>query len=158
MCPLCLTWKFPQEMGRAKWCCRGGELIDVIAPWTQPTPEFRALCLDSSGAVIEFRASSRKYNNEVSFGSYGINYGAAKTLPVPSFFNNKWPHILSCSIRRGRRATKILHLRPNVHSRHAIETRDTQNSSRVHRGKEQPRKSFETIWRSFRYRATHRVH
>jgi len=85
MCPLCLTWKFPQEMGRAKWCCRGGELIDVIAPWTQPTPEFRALCLDNSRAAIEFRASSRKYNNEVSFGSYGINYGAAKNLPVPSF-------------------------------------------------------------------------
>ena len=85
MCPLCLTWKFPQEMGRAKWCCRGGELIDVIAPWTQPTPEFRALCLDNTRAAIDFRASSRKYNNEVSFGSYGINYGAAKTLPVPSF-------------------------------------------------------------------------
>jgi len=90
MCPLCLTWKFPQEMGRAKWCCRGGELIDVIAPWTQPTPEFRALCLDNSRAAIEFRASSRKYNNEVSFGSYGISYGAAKNLPVPSFFNNKF--------------------------------------------------------------------
>ena len=86
MCPLCLTWKFPQEMGRAKWCCRGGELIDVIAPWTQPTPEFRALCLDNSRAAIEFRASSRKYNNEVSFGSNGINYGATKNLPVPSFF------------------------------------------------------------------------
>jgi hypothetical protein len=23
-CSICKTWKFPQEMGRKKWCCKGG--------------------------------------------------------------------------------------------------------------------------------------
>ena len=84
-CPVCKTWKFPQEMGRKKWCCKGGNLIDVITPWTQPTDDFRQLCLNTSKLAIEFRFHCRQYNNEVSFASYGINYGKEVDLPKPSF-------------------------------------------------------------------------
>ena len=84
-CSICKTWKFPQEMGRKKWCCKGGNLIDVITPWTQPTADFRQLCLNMSRLATEFRFHCRQFNNEVSFASYGINYGKEEDLPTPSF-------------------------------------------------------------------------
>ena len=84
-CSICKTWKFPQEMGRKKWCCKGGNLIDVITPWTQPTDDFRQLCLNTSRLATEFRFHCRQFNNEVSFASYGINYGKEEDLPTPSF-------------------------------------------------------------------------
>jgi len=34
---------------------------------------------------MEFRFQCRQYNNEVSFASYGINYGEEANLPTPSF-------------------------------------------------------------------------
>ena len=72
-------------MGRKKWCCKGGNLIDVITPWTQPTDDFRQLCLNMSRLATEFRFHCRQFNNEVSFASYGINYGKEEDLPTPSF-------------------------------------------------------------------------
>ena len=86
-CSICKTWKFPQEMGRKKWCCKGGNLIDVITPWTQPTDDFRQLCLNMSRLATEFRFHCRQFNNEVSFASYGINYGKEEDLPTPSFIH-----------------------------------------------------------------------
>ena len=73
-CSICKTWKFPQEMGRKKWCCKGGNLIDVITPWTQPTDDFRHLCLDASRSAMEFRFQCRQFNNEVRFASYGFTH------------------------------------------------------------------------------------
>jgi len=42
-------------------------------------------CLNTSKLAIEFRFHCRQYNNEVSFASYGINYGKEVDLPKPSF-------------------------------------------------------------------------
>jgi hypothetical protein len=41
---------------------------------TQPTDDFRHLCLSASRSATEFRFQCRQFNNEVSFASYGFTH------------------------------------------------------------------------------------
>ena len=78
-CSICKTWKFPQEMGRKKWCCKGGNLIDVITPWTQRN--LRTIFDISVLTRLDRRRSSG--SNAANLTTKSVSPHMA--LPTPSF-------------------------------------------------------------------------
>jgi hypothetical protein len=44
-CPHCRTYLFPQEVSKAMWCCKKGQMLSLYKPWTQPTDEYREHCI-----------------------------------------------------------------------------------------------------------------
>ncbi len=61
-CPHCRTYLFPQEVSKAMWCCKKGQMLSLFKPWTQPTDECRSHCIGNFANAKLFRLHSRALN------------------------------------------------------------------------------------------------
>ena len=84
-CKFCRAWLFWPETSQKEWCCGQGKYLPQMNPWTQPTDEFRELCIGTSTNAKLFRANSRKLNNENSFASWGVKWGQEAEEKYPNF-------------------------------------------------------------------------
>ncbi len=84
-CPHCRTYLFPQEVSIAVWCCKKGQMLSLYKPWTQPTDEYRNLCIGNFPDAKLFRLHSRALNLTFSFAVFGIKYGAVDQSFAPPY-------------------------------------------------------------------------
>jgi hypothetical protein len=85
-CPHCRTYLFPQEVSKAMWCCKKGQMLSLYKPWTQPTDEYRNHCIGNFPDAKLFRLHSRALNLTFSFAAFGIKYGAVDQSFAPPYF------------------------------------------------------------------------
>ena len=85
-CPHCRTYLFPQEVSKAMWCCKKGQMLSLYKPWTQPTDEYRSHCIGNFPNAKLFRLHSRALNLTFSFAAFGIKYGAVDQSFAPPYF------------------------------------------------------------------------
>ena len=79
-CPHCRTYLFPQEVSKAMWCCKKGQMLSLYKPWTQPTDEYRGHCIGNFANAKLFRLHSRALNLTL------IAYRCKRRLPIPTKF------------------------------------------------------------------------
>jgi hypothetical protein len=85
-CSHCRTYLFPQEVSKAMWCCKKGQMLSLYKPWTQPTDEYRNHCIGNFPDAKLFRLHSRALNLTFAFGAFGIKYGAVDQSFAPPYF------------------------------------------------------------------------